>query len=424
VNGWYFYSINFASGRAILRSLPGMVWHLIRTPRALAGVLPRTVRHSLPLLERRWRAEPRPRYQAAVARAHDRVDSVPVAELPVLIDELAELAGEYFGWITALGGAAYKMEMNLAQFYRRHLAGALGGSHLSLVSGFDVAAEPAQLAVASLDWSLPAMPAGSPAMTSPEDHHRLVATRQGAEQAAFQALASSPRRSAQFRRLLADSQHLIPIREELVNELTTSWPIMRRAVLRIGQALRDRGLIRDPEDVFFLQRDEVLAALGASGTIDVDVAERRARIEEQARLTPPLVIGRMNPMLKKMWEAYPRVLGAVPSDRAIVSGTPASGGQATGPVRIIRGPDDFDLLLPGEVLVAPVTAPAWTPLFAKAVAVVTDVGSPAAHASIIAREYGIPAVVGCGDATARLRTGMAVTVDGSTGNVELAPSPS
>jgi len=78
----------------------------------------------------------------------------------------------------------------------------------------------------------------------------------------------------------------------------------------------------------------------------------------------------------------------------------------------------FDQLLPGEILVAPLTAPAWTPLFTRAAAVVTDVGSAAAHASIIAREYGIPAVVGCGDATARLRTGMRVTVDGSTGNVE------
>jgi pyruvate,water dikinase len=87
---------------------------------------------------------------------------------------------------------------------------------------------------------------------------------------------------------------------------------------------------------------------------------------------------------------------------------------------VIRGPKEFGELLPGEILVAPLTAPAWTPLFTRAVAVVTDVGSAAAHASVIAREYGIPAVVGCGDATARLRTGMHVTVDGNTGNVEPA----
>ena len=103
-----------------------------------------------------------------------------------------------------------------------------------------------------------------------------------------------------------------------------------------------------------------------------------------------------------------------------MAGSPASPGRATGVVRVIRGPSEFDDLQPGEILVAPLTAPAWTPLFLRAAAVVTDVGGAAAHASIIAREYGIPAVVGCGDATARLRTGMRVSVDGSTGSVEPA----
>ena len=133
---------------------------------------------------------------------------------------------------------------------------------------------------------------------------------------------------------------------------------------------------------------------------------------------PPLFVGQVNRMLMSMWDSFPRLVGAVRSDRALVSGAPASPGRATGPVRVIRGPDQFDELQPGEILVAPLTAPAWTPLFTRAAAVVTDVGSAASHASIIAREYGIPAVVGCGDATARLRTGMRVTVDGGTGNVE------
>ncbi len=87
-------------------------------------------------------------------------------------------------------------------------------------------------------------------------------------------------------------------------------------------------------------------------------------------------------------------------------------------MRVIRGPEDFERFLPGEVLVAQVTAPAWTVLFGRAVAVVTDGGSLAAHASLVAREYGIPAVVGTGDATARLRNGQIVTVDGSAGTIE------
>jgi pyruvate,water dikinase len=113
-------------------------------------------------------------------------------------------------------------------------------------------------------------------------------------------------------------------------------------------------------------------------------------------------------------------VGATVSADAIVSEVPASPGRATGRVRVVLGPDDFDRLEPGEVLVAPLTAPAWTPLFLRAVAVVTDIGSATSHASVIAREYGIPAIVGCGDATARLQTGMGVVVDGATGNVELA----
>jgi pyruvate,water dikinase len=419
VNGWYFYSLNWIGPAAILRNLPRMLWHLARHPRRLAGINPSTVRHSFPIVEREWRADFRPRYRAAVQGAQARVETVPVTELPALIDELAELAGEAFAWLAALAGAAYKMEINLAGFYRRHLLGALGGSHLPLLTGFEAPRGEGAHAVVSLDWWYPTAATG-PAMPM-ADHARLVDARRQAEAAALSALASSPRRLSAFRRLLADAQHLVPVREEQVGELTIAWPIMRRAVVRIGESLVARGLIEEADDVFFLSREEALSAL-TDGHLDtaVDIADRRANREEQARLVPPLLIGGINPVLKKMWDAFPRMIGASPSASALVSGSPASAGRATGSVRVIRGPDEFDELQPGEILVAPMTAPAWTPLFSRAAAVVTDVGSAAAHASIIAREYGIPAVVGCGDATARLRTGMLVTVDGSTGNVEPA----
>ena len=418
VNGWYFYGLNFASGGAMLRSLPGMLWHLVREPRKLAGVFPPTVRHSFPIMEREWRRDIQPRYRAEVARAAGEVESLPIERLPALVDQLATLAGEYFASITALAGAAYKMEMNLARFYQRHLRPALGGSHLPLLAGLVPPAPPAAHAVSSLDWwYTPLGEDGSPMPTT--DHDSLVRQREEAEVAAEAVLASSPRRLRSFRQLLADSQHLIPIREEQTAELTMPWPTMRSAVTRIGQALTDRGLLADPDDVFFLRRDEVLAALTRGDSLQApDVTERRATRDEQARLVAPLLIGRVNPVLRRMWDSFPRMLGAIPSERALVSGSPASPGSATGPVRVIRGPHEFDALLPGEVLVAPLTAPAWTPLFTRAAAVVTDVGSPASHASIIAREYGIPAVVGTGDATVRLTNGMRVTVNGTTGNVE------
>jgi pyruvate,water dikinase len=293
---------------------------------------------------------------------------------------------------------------------------------LSLLAGIAPPADPGRHAVASLDWAFEIATAKS-AVPPADEHTQLVAARKRAEEAAFTALASTPGRLRTFRRLLADAQHLVPVREEQVAELTIAWPAMRRAALRIGEALVERGVIGAAADVFYLTRDEARAALnGRQLPGGVDVAARRATREEQAMLVPPLFVGRVHPALKKLLDGFPAMVGAVPSDTALVSGTPASPGRATGPVRVVRGPQDFDALQPGEVLVAPLTAPAWTPLFALAIAVVTDVGSAAAHASVIAREYGIPAIVGCGDATARLRTGMLVTVDGNTGNVEPAPS--
>ena len=106
---------------------------------------------------------------------------------------------------------------------------------------------------------------------------------------------------------------------------------------------------------------------------------------------------------------------------AILSGLPGSAGVAEGPVRIIREPAEFGALRAGDVLVAPFTNPTWTPLFRLAVAVVVDTGAPLSHAAIVAREYGIPAVMGTGDGTRLLRDGQRVRVDGTRGLVFPAP---
>src|SRR5215210_6945964 len=102
-----------------------------------------------------------------------------------------------------------------------------------------------------------------------------------------------------------------------------------------------------------------------------------------------------------------------------IKGIAASGGQVTAAARVLGGPEDFGQMLPGEVLVAAITTPAWTSLFAMASAVVTDVGGPLSHSSIVAREYAIPAVLGTGVATRRIRSGQRVQVDGDAGTVTL-----
>jgi pyruvate,water dikinase len=111
--------------------------------------------------------------------------------------------------------------------------------------------------------------------------------------------------------------------------------------------------------------------------------------------------------------------GDVLQGDVLLRGTPGSPGVAEGPVRIIRDGSEFGKLRSGEVLVAPYTNPAWTPLFQRAAAVVVDGGGAASHAAIVAREYGIPAVMGTSEGTQKLTDGQRVMVDGDQGRVVL-----
>lgn len=103
----------------------------------------------------------------------------------------------------------------------------------------------------------------------------------------------------------------------------------------------------------------------------------------------------------------------------MLKGFGASAGRVTAPACVLLGPEDFSKLHPGAVLVAVTTTPAWTPLFAMASAVVTDIGGPLSHSSIVAREYGIPAVLATGVATRRIQSGQMITVDGGAGSVTI-----
>ena len=103
----------------------------------------------------------------------------------------------------------------------------------------------------------------------------------------------------------------------------------------------------------------------------------------------------------------------------IMRGFAVSSGKITGKASVVIGPGEFDKMVPGTILVSPLTTPAWTQLFAHAEGLVTDVGSILAHGSIVAREYGIPAVLGVGNGTKRIRHGQMITIDGDAGTVEI-----
>ncbi len=103
----------------------------------------------------------------------------------------------------------------------------------------------------------------------------------------------------------------------------------------------------------------------------------------------------------------------------LLNGFAVSSGRVTAPASVILSQNDFDKMAPGSILVAPNTTPAWTQLFAHAVGLVTDMGSILAHGSIVAREYGIPAVLGVGNGTVRIKHGQMIAIDGDMGTVEL-----
>ncbi len=120
-----------------------------------------------------------------------------------------------------------------------------------------------------------------------------------------------------------------------------------------------------------------------------------------------------------------RILEAAPSNREqqvdgqVLTGIPASPGRYTGPVRVIRDESEFDRLQAGDVLVCPITSPVWSVLFPSVGALVTDAGGVLSHPAIIAREYRVPAVVATGNATALLHDGQLITVDGSSGEIDI-----
>lgn len=419
VNGWYYYSLNWlpVPGVAFRQNFFNIVRRLRKDWRTAAPMFPQTVRFAYQQCEDDWRDNVLPRFRRAVSEAAGRVENLSPTQMIGLVDELADEVGSYFGSIVKVAGAAYKFEAQLAQFWNKHLKEKLGLSHMVALQGLEIPDDVYRTPrLESLDWSVPPMSPG----TGPVDVAELKDRRIRAVHRAEEILVGSPRRLRKFRRLLAEAQHVVPVREEQLSLLSLPWPVMRRAVQRLGATLAAARLLGSPDDIFYLKHSEVGSLLENPEPMNTIIATRREDRVQATKLAAPLWVGKVPPIVRFLFTYSGKVMGAVRSDGAIVHGVPASPGRVTGRVRIVRDSTQFDEFQEGEILVAPLTAPAWTDLFGRAAAVVTDVGSALAHASIIAREYGIPAVVGCGDATARLKDGQLITVDGSTGNVELA----
>jgi len=233
-----------------------------------------------------------------------------------------------------------------------------------------------------------------------------------------------------FEKSLGIAQKMGPLREDGIADIGLGYPLLRQMLRELGSRLVEASAIEERDDVFWLVRSELEQMVRALDndesllSMDSEVHERKARWEAERNLTPPPQLPAKEKFLGMNVDMW---LAASAEDQAEgqIKGLGASPGQATATARVLHGPEEFDQMQPGDILVAGITTPAWTPLFAMASGIVTDIGGPLSHGSIVAREYGIPAVLGTGVATRRIRSGQTVTVDGSQGLVflgEVQPS--
>ena len=255
-----------------------------------------------------------------------------------------------------------------------------------------------------------------------ESRARLERAR---EDAVARVRASLPRlRRLLFDRILQRVHAYVVARDTALFHLQMGWPLLRVAFLELGRRLAERKVVSIPNDVFFLTHGElrgIVAGDTVASTNATLAARRDAWNERHACLPPAAIPSAGHPAWARAmrWPINLRTLIHDGADARVIVGTPASPGRVRARACVLGFPSEFTRLQRGDVLVAVSTTPDWTPLFARAGAVVTDVGAVSSHCSVVAREYGIPAVVGTQSATRRIANGQVITVDGGRGRVHL-----
>jgi phosphohistidine swiveling domain-containing protein len=243
----------------------------------------------------------------------------------------------------------------------------------------------------------------------PESHRRaLAAETQAAKEELLAGLQRA--RRAPARLVIGMADRYMGLRGLGKAAFVQAFDVCRMLARRIGVLLSEAGALSDPEDIFYLTSQELLSAVPETSLEEV-VAERRTRRRELEELELP-----------GSWQGRPDVTTAsqVPerSAGARLEGIGTSPGVVEAPVRVVTDPT-FAEVEPGEILVAPVTDPAWAPIMFVSSALVVDIGGPLSHASVVARELGIPCVMGTGKGTEWLRSGDVCQVDGHAGTVEI-----
>ena len=274
--------------------------------------------------------------------------------------------------------------------------------------------------------SLKALVATPPKQAVRSRQARMAAEREALVTKTEQALNPISRRL--FRWLWKWTKEYAPYREHVMFYMGAAWPTLRQLAHELGRRLTKSGIIVQPTDIYYLDSSEIAAAIAVrakeqNNSNYAKLAQGRQVLHNAYKqLTPPPTVPergalKFGPIKLSMFDPTP---SDALNEGPVLHGYAVSTGRVTAPASVIHAIEDFNQMKPGTVLVCTTTTPAWTPLFSQAVGLVTDVGGALAHGSIVAREYGIPAVMGTGVATERIQSGMMLVVDGDAGTVTLA----
>ncbi|MCX5046362.1 PEP-utilizing enzyme [Aldersonia sp. NBC_00410] len=270
------------------------------------------------------------------------------------------------------------------------------------------------LALATLDRMRSVAEAEAPESKASE----RSAQRDESAAAIREMLAADADASAQFEAVLNASALWMRGRERGRTTAAMLMHEIRLAGLELGRRYAEQGALESPRQVFMLFASELPDFVANPTNYTATVAERERSYLDLFDRKPPFVVDGTPPPVAE-WALRADSSATVAAVGETITGVPACGGTAKGRARVITSPDDPSALEPGDILVAPLTDPSWTPLFVAAAAVVVDVGAPFSHAAIVSRELGIPCVVSATEATKRITDGAIVEVDGTAGTVTL-----
>jgi len=441
---WGFATINgYVYGR--LRLGPGMV---------LGGLLsmPRLVRYAARAVDE-WERETLPAYRQEVRSSADEPQGLPAVQLLRRMEALALACGRYWAVVATMITHLDRAERRFTLLYGklRSAGDPEAAVFLRGLQNLPLQAEQALYAARtgdlsevraryghvlySLDFAMPLAGEDPSALRlmlrtwqdggpgPAERRRRLAAEREQATQQVRERLPGW--KLSLFDRTLAAAQRAARVREDALFELGLAGAPLRRYALELGRRLVKAGALLRPEQVFWVHHDDLTVAIdrldrgeGPTPSLAETAEALRSQREAARGARVPFTVPE-RPVRGLMSLAVPTAEARRQTAGSVLTGVATSPGRVTAVARVLGGPEEFNRLGKGEILVARATTPAWTPLFVLASGLVTDLGGSLSHGSIVAREYGIPAVMGTGNATERIREGQTITLDGTAGRVTL-----